>query len=186
MPIIKIKTFNEKTAKQFELALKELMKYKPIAIILDLRNNPGGLLEPAIGVASILLPKDATIIQIYYKNNATDSITTHSNMLIKQYVNIPIIVLINKGSASASEVLTAAIIENNKGIAIGETSFGKGVIQDIIPLKSIPGTAIKLTVAKYKTPKGNEIDKVGIKPEIECGKDCDIIRTAEKAIASYY
>jgi len=132
-------------------------------LILDLRNNPGGLLDEAIKIADIFLDKGrivATEGRFFDAN--TDYYASPQTML----KHVPMYVLINKGSASASEVLAAALQENGRAKLIGQTSYGKGTVQSLIPTLS-EGNAIKLTIAKYTTPNGKDINTTGIEPDIK-------------------
>jgi len=161
---IKITNFQESTPKELKKALKKLEEKPLKGLILDLRNNPGGLLSSAIKVADEFLD-EGIIVSIKGK-------TDKKKIVFKAQPNpkwdthpYPIVVLINKGSASASEIVTGALKDNNRAIVIGQKSFGKGKVQTVIPL--IEGYAVKLTTAYYYTPKGVCIDKVGITPDIE-------------------
>lgn len=155
---IKITSFNENTYKEFTEALNNLKKQNIKGLALDLRNNPGGLLDICSEIADDLIG-EGTIV--YTKDNKGDKeyIKSDSNKL-----DLPIAVLVNEGSASASEILTAAIVDNNEGIAIGTTTFGKGLVQSVRELKD--GTGYKLTTAQYFTPNDNYIHGKGIEPKI--------------------
>ena len=155
---IKITSFNENTYKEFTEALSNLKKENMKGLVLDLRNNPGGLLDICSEIADDLIG-EGTIV--YTKDNKGDKeyIKSDSNRL-----GLPIAVLVNEGSASASEILTAAIVDNNEGIAIGTTTFGKGLVQSVRELKD--GTGYKLTTAQYFTPNDNYIHGKGIEPKI--------------------
>ena len=155
---IKITSFNENTYKEFTEALNNLKKQNMKGLVLDLRNNPGGLLDICSEIADDLIG-EGTIV--YTKDNKGDKeyIKSDSNKL-----GLPIAVLVNEGSASASEILTAAIVDNNEGIAIGTTTFGKGLVQSVRELKD--GTGYKLTTAQYFTPNDNYIHGKGIEPKI--------------------
>ena len=155
---IKITSFNENTYKEFTEALSNLKKENMKGLVLDLRNNPGGLLDICSEIADDLIG-EGTIV--YTKDNKGDKeyIKSDSNKL-----GLPIAVLVNEGSASASEILTAAIVDNNEGIAIGTTTFGKGLVQSVRELKD--GTGYKLTTAQYFTPNDNYIHGKGIEPKI--------------------
>ena len=155
---IKITSFNENTYKEFTEALNNLKKQNIKGLALDLRNNPGGLLDICSEIADDLIG-EGTIV--YTKDNKGDKeyIKSDSNKL-----GLPIAVLVNEGSASASEILTAAIVDNNEGIAIGTTTFGKGLVQSVRELKD--GTGYKLTTAQYFTPNDNYIHGKGIEPKI--------------------
>ena len=155
---MKITSFNENTYKEFTEALNNLKKENMKGLVLDLRNNPGGLLDICSEIADDLIG-EGTIV--YTKDNKGDKeyIKSDSNKL-----GLPIAVLVNEGSASASEILTAAIVDNDEGIAIGTTTFGKGLVQSVRELKD--GTGYKLTTAQYFTPNDNYIHGKGIEPKI--------------------
>lgn len=158
---IKISSFDEHTYDEFKKALGNLDKKGIKGLVLDLRDNPGGLLNICEDIADEILPQGDTIVSV--KDNSNNAKYLKSDD--KKQLNIPIAVLINGGSASASEILTAAIVDNNKGIAIGTTTFGKGLVQTVRGLND--GTGYKLTTAQYYTPNGDYINKKGIKPKIE-------------------
>lgn len=155
---IKITSFNENTYKEFTDALNNLKKENIKGLALDLRNNPGGLLDICSEIADELIG-EGTIV--YTKDNKGDKeyLKSDANKL-----GLPIAVLVNEGSASASEILTAAIVDNNEGIAVGTTTFGKGLVQSVRELKD--GTGYKLTTAQYFTPNGDYINGKGIEPKI--------------------
>jgi len=158
---IEFSTFTEKCAKEFKKKYEELAKKNIKGLIIDLRDNGGGILEEAIDIADYALEKGDTVL--ITKNREQKMETKKSNK--KPIINVPIVILTNKYTASASEVLTAALKENNKAIIVGEKTFGKGVIQELITLADKSG--IKITVEEYFTPKENKINKVGISPDIQ-------------------
>ncbi|MGS0681025.1 S41 family peptidase [Shewanella sp. 125m-7] len=160
---IRLSSFQENTTPALVKQLSDWQPEKLNGIILDLRNNPGGLLDQAITIADIFLDKGrivATEGRFFDANS--DYFASPQTMA----TNIPLSVLINKGSASASEVLAAALQENGRAKLIGQTSFGKGTIQSLIPTL-MDGNAIKLTIAKYTTPNGKDINSKGIEPDIK-------------------
>ena len=164
---VRLTSFNENSAEQIKKKIKELEKNKKIkAYILDLRNNPGGLLSQAIKISDFFL-NDGEIV-------STKSRKVSENR--KWFANQgdltngkSLIVLINYGSASASEIVAGALKDHKRAILIGENSYGKGSVQSIIPLKN--EGAIRLTVAKYYLPSGKSISEVGVSPDIEVGED---------------
>jgi len=163
---VKIGEFRESTAKDLGKALKELEKDGLKALIIDVRNNPGGLLNSSIDISSRFLEDGMTVV-------STDSRTEEKRIyrsvpLGKKYLDIPMVVLINKGSASASEILASALRENNRAVLLGETTFGKGSVQTILPLSD--GSAMRLTTSKYYTPSGESIHEKGVEPDIEVSK----------------
>ena len=156
---IKITSFDETTDKDFEENLNSLKEKNIKGLVIDLRDNPGGLLDVCQKIADILIGK-GTIV--YTKDNKGNTEYLKSG---EDSLGLPIAVLINGGSASASEILTGAIVDNKAGVAVGTTSFGKGLVQTVRKLKD--GTGYKLTIAQYYTPNGSYIHGKGIKPNIE-------------------
>jgi len=138
-----------------------VLKEKNIkALILDLRNNPGGDLDAAVNISKFFVPK-GPVVYVVDKNGSSRTMENK----ITERLEIPLVVLINGGSASASEVLAGAIKDTNSGVLIGEKTFGKALVQVLLPLSG--GDAIKLTTAKYLTPNKHDIQAKGIEPDIE-------------------
>lgn len=156
---LRITSFDENTYKEFKENLSNLKEKEIKGLVIDLRDNPGGLLDVCVDIADDLIG-EGTIV--YTKDNSGKKEYYKSD---KNELDIPMAVLINGGSASASEILTAALVDNNKAIAIGETSFGKGLVQSVKGLKD--GTGYKLTTAQYFTPNDNYINGKGITPKIQ-------------------
>jgi carboxyl-terminal processing protease len=161
---LKITSFSEHTYKEFKTALDKLKKDNIKGLVLDLRDNPGGLLTVCKDIADDLIG-EGTIV--YTKDNKGDTEYLKSN---EDKLGLPIAVLTNENSASASEILTGAIVDNKEGVSVGTTTFGKGLVQSVRELKD--GTGYKLTTAQYFTPNGDYINGKGIKPTIE-EKDVD-------------
>ncbi|MGA1862559.1 S41 family peptidase [Deferribacter thermophilus] len=159
---IKLTQFKDKASDEVISALKELKNKSIKGLIFDLRNNPGGLLNEAIKVSSIFLPAGKTVV--FTKDRDGKEKHYKSYLLSYRDLDIPMVVLINEGSASASEIFSGAMKDYNRAIIVGETSFGKASVQTIIPLND--GSAIKITTARYYTPNGHSIQNVGIKPDI--------------------
>ena len=159
---VRIAEFRETTPKDLQRILGELEKEDLKGLVIDVRNNPGGLLNSAIAVASIFLDKKKTVVST--KTREGQERIYRAISLTKKYLRIPIVVLINKGSASGSEILAAALRENGRAILLGNTTFGKGSVQTVIPLSD--GSALRLTTAKYYTPSGVSIHEKGIEPDI--------------------
>ena len=159
---LKLKYFNEDTLDDFRDSVNEFMAKKPKGIILDMRNNPGGLLSTAIEITSFWVGGDENIvIERGRDGQYVGERANNNNAILK---NIPTIVLINKGSASGSEILAGALQDLKLAELVGETSFGKGSVQDLRELRD--GSSIKLTIAKWFTPLGREINEKGIDPDI--------------------
>ena len=160
---IQIVSFSEDTANEFNEAYNDLKNQGMKALVLDLRNNPGGLLTTCVEIAKKLVPK-GEIVSIVDKQGNKE---TYSSYL--EAPEYPLAVLINKNSASASEILSGAIQDTKAGTIIGNTSYGKGSVQTILPM--FEDDAVKLTIAKYYTPSGRSIDGTGITPDIEINLD---------------
>lgn len=158
---IRLTQFQENSAEEFEKALKSFKNKE--GIIIDLRNNPGGLLTSAVSIADMLLPKGKLIVYTQGRDPKNkEEFYSQSDPIVDK--KIPIAVIVNKGSASASEILTGALKDNNRAIIVGDTTFGKASVQTLIPLPD--GSGVKLTVAHYYTPNGNLIMNKGITPDI--------------------
>tara|TARA_X000000368_G_scaffold66177_1_gene47470 strand:- start:2161 stop:3306 length:1146 start_codon:yes stop_codon:yes gene_type:complete len=159
---IRLKSFNENSDKQFISTIKNYeKKRKLVGYIIDLRNNPGGLLAQAITITDFFL-EDGEIVSTKGRQiNETRKFFARSGDGI---TGKPIIVLINNGSASASEILAGALKDHKRAIILGENSYGKGSVQSIIPLRN--GGGIRLTISKYYLPSGKSISEVGVSPDI--------------------
>jgi len=160
---LRISNFQSKTARDLSAALKKIEKdHKLKGLILDLRNNPGGLLSQAIEVADLFL--DSGIIVTTKGRNASQDmqVAAKKNDIEGNY---PIVVLVNGGSASASEIVAGALQDNKKALLLGTKTFGKGSVQTILPLSD--GSGLRLTTARYYTPSGKSIQSSGITPDIE-------------------
>lgn len=158
---IKITQFQEKTASDLEDALTELEKTQLTGFILDMRNNPGGLLVSAVRVSENFLPTKKLVVYIKDRNGTTKEFYTHSKDRLN---NLPMVVLVNQGSASASEIVAGALKDWNRAVLVGDTTFGKGSVQSVLPLSD--GSGLRLTTARYYTPKGTSIQNTGITPDI--------------------
>ncbi len=159
---IKIRSFSKNTSVDLDKALAELEKKEISKLILDLRNNPGGLLNQAVEVTDRFLNRENLIV--YTKGRSDEQnmrFTSHDKVAGVSY---PLIVLVNSGSASASEIVAGALQDLNRAIILGTPTFGKGSVQTIIPLSD--GSALRLTTARYYTPSGRVIQENGIEPDI--------------------
>ena len=154
--------FREDTSRDFNLALEKLTKLKMKAFILDLRNNPGGLLESALGVTGKFVP-DGKLIA-YTKGRKADQNLKFFASAKQPELDLPMVVLINEGSASGSEIVAGALQDYKRAEIIGTKSFGKGSVQTVIPLSD--GSALRLTTSKYFTPFGKVIHGKGVIPDI--------------------
>ena len=175
---VKLTQFQESTAADLGAALEKLKKSGMNSLVLDLRNNPGGLLNSAVEVSEEFLPPKKLVVSIKgRKGNKSDYFTETD---VTRYPDIPMVVLVNQGSASASEIVAGAFKDWNRAIILGVQTFGKGSVQSLIPLSD--GGGLRLTTAKYYTPKGISIQGVGIAPdivvkvEVKDGKGQTVIR----------
>lgn len=159
---VRLAEFQEKTGEALKKALLQLKDEDIKALILDLRNNPGGLLNEAVKAADKLLPKGKLIV--YTQGRDKEDIIKYFSREEPIFSNLPMVILINGGSASASEIVAAAVQEWHGGVLLGTDSFGKGSVQSILPLRD--GSALRLTTAKYLTPQGVSIQDVKVKPDI--------------------
>jgi carboxyl-terminal processing protease len=160
---IKLVEFQQKTPKELGTKLDKLKKDGMKALVLDLRNNPGGLLDVSYKVADKFLPKGKTVVLL--KGRLPEEEKEYKSNGKKSFTDFPMVVLVNEGSASASEIVAGAIQDNKRGIILGQKTFGKGSVQTVIPLKD--GSAVRLTTAAYYTPSGRIIKDKGIIPDVE-------------------
>ncbi len=174
---IKFESFDEKAADNFEKALKEMSKTNDIkGLIIDVRNNPGGLLTTAGEIIDSLLP-NGVITYTVDKKGEKDYMYSDSKAL-----NLPIVVITNENSASASEIMAAAIQDSANGCTVGTTTYGKGLVQKFKSLGD--GTYIKLTIAEYFSPNGNKINEIGVIPnhEVLDNTETEVDEQLEKAL----
>ncbi len=174
---VKLTQFQQRTSEDLENALEALEKDKINSLILDLRNNPGGLLNGAVEVTSQFLPEGKLVVYIKGRSGEQQDFNTNSS----KKTDYPMIVLVNEGSASASEIVAGALQDWGRAVVLGMQTFGKGSVQTVIPLSD--GSALRLTTARYYTPKGRSIQSTGITPDIiikteikENGKSHPVIR----------
>ncbi len=179
---IRLAEFRETTPRDFKSALENLKSQGMDALILDLRNNPGGLLETAVDITQVFLPEGELVISTKGRKQEQDIRFVAKER--KPILDIPMVVLINEGSASGSEIVAAALQDYKRAIILGTKSFGKGSVQSVIPLGD--GSALRLTTSKYFTPSGREINSDGVKPDITIGQDIaltgepgDLLRKSE-------
>ena len=154
-------TFDTGCAEELENAIKELEGKGAKKFILDLRYNGGGLVEEALEIANLFIPKDKDVLVTVSSDDEKDISKTDKDNITEA----DLVVLVNEYSASASEILVGALKDNGRAKIVGTTTFGKGVIQNVFSLKD--GSVLKLTVAEYYTPKETKINKQGIKPDYE-------------------
>ena len=164
---IRISEFSEVTSEQYKKAFADLKDQGMKKLVVDLRDNPGGLLTAVCGVLRQILP-EGLIVYTEDKNGKREEETCDG----KNKLDMPLAVLVNGNSASASEIFAGAVKDYGIGTIVGTTTYGKGVVQTIQPLTD--GSAVKITIAKYFTPKGNDINKKGITPDVEAELSGDI------------
>ena len=159
---LQIFTFNQNVDSEFQKAAQEILKSEAERLIVDFRNNPGGLLDSAINIAGWFLDKDQIVTVEAFRDGSTNEFLSKGNGSLKVY---PTIILINGGSASASEIVAGAL-HDNKGIRlVGEKTFGKGSVQELEKYKD--GSSLKITIAKWLTPNGISISDTGIEPDVK-------------------
>lgn len=159
--IVQLLQFGETTERQIRTVFTDVAKKSPKGIVLDLRNNPGGLLSAADIVVSNFLPKGTVVAEVRERNKTRTEVTPYDPTVSDA---TKLVVLVNKGSASASEIVAGALQDHKRATIVGEQTFGKGSVQEVISFSG--GEALKLTVATYVTPNGNEVDGVGVTPDI--------------------
>ncbi|WP_230656677.1 S41 family peptidase [Psychrobacter sp. I-STPA10] len=168
--IIRLPVFQNNTAQQISAALNQLTT--PISgVVLDIRNNPGGVLDAAIDVASLFMD-DTVVVQIKGREGEATQLLTRGTPFLQ---DLPVVILQNRYSASAAEVLSSSFKSNDRATIVGERSYGKGSVQSVLPLND--DQAIKLTVAHYLTATGEQIDGIGVVPDIELSEDKSLWKT---------
>lgn len=167
--LIEVSMFDNNTADNFKKKLDELKGQGMKALIIDLRGNPGGLLNECVAMASNFIEKNQVIVSTVDKYGNNKKYRSEGG----DYVGLPLVLITDQGSASASEIFAGAIRDYKLGTLVGTTTYGKGVVQTIIELGD--GTALKVTVSKYYTPNGENINKTGIKPDVEVTYPQDLL-----------
>jgi carboxyl-terminal processing protease len=158
---IALTTFNDQATEQLREALDELMAQNPKGLILDLRNNGGGYLSTAIEVASEFIPKGV----IMYEEYGDGTREVYNAKRGGRATEIPLVVLVNEGTASASEIVAGAIQDHGRGKLVGTQTYGKGSVQNWIPLSS-EDSGVRITIARWLTPNGKQINNVGLTPDV--------------------
>ena len=164
---IAVSAFDEVTKKQFNEAVDDLEAQDEKGLIIDLRNNGGGRLDTAVSMLDRILPKEL-VVYVKDKQGTSEKYYAEDN----DKVEVPIAVLVNENSASASEVFSGALQDYGVAKLVGTTTFGKGIVQTIFDLKD--GSALKMTTAKYYTPNGRNIHGTGLEPDVEVKYDADV------------
>ena len=160
---IRIASFDKNVVKSLKKILSKLKKEGKKGIIIDLRNNPGGLLNQAVGTLDLFINKGVLVSQRGRVKSENEIYYAHS---YGTYKNIPIVVLVNGGSASASEIVSGALQDHKRAVIVGETTFGKGSVQAILPIPGYKDEALRLTIARYYLPSGRTIQAKGVTPDI--------------------
>lgn len=174
---IKLPKFQEDTSEEFSKSVDQLLEKKIKGLILDLRNNPGGLLDEAIDVAGRFIGPEKLVV--YTQGRLAEQNVKKISTNGCKGLGLPAVLLINRWTASAAEVVSGAVQDWEGGLILGETSFGKASVQSVIPLKD--GSALRLTTAKYYTPKGRLIHQKGIEPDLKVDlTDEDLIALSER------
>ncbi|MFC7409424.1 MULTISPECIES: S41 family peptidase [Hydrogenophaga] len=180
---LRVSQFQERTVEDFARKLEEIHKESPQlkGLVLDLRNDPGGLLDAAVAISAAFLPENVTVVstngqleeskfvykaapQFYLRRGGNDPIKRLTDNTKGVFKTVPLVVLVNEGSASASEIVAGALQDHKRGVIMGSQTFGKGSVQTVRPLG--PDTALKITTARYYTPLGRSIQAKGIVPEV--------------------
>ena len=169
---IRLTTFNEHAAKDMEKAIEEQEKAGVVGYVLDLRSNPGGLLYSSINIARMWLD-EGTIVSTVDRKGLSDRESAKNKALTDK----PLVVLVNEGSASASEILSGALQDNKRATLLGTKTFGKGLVQSVRPLGD--GSGLAVTIAKYLTPSGRDINKEGIPPDV-------LVKLSEQQLEALY
>ena len=156
---IKFTSFDETTAEDFKNTYEDLSKQNIKSLIIDLRNNGGGLVDQAVDIADYFLEKGQVVIYEVDKNGNEEAEISENNPII----NMPVVILTNENTASASEILAGSLKDYGKATIVGTTTYGKGVIQQILTFKD--GSGLKITTEEYQTPNHNKINKIGIEPD---------------------
>ena len=158
---LSVNQFNDKTKDEFGRAISEMILEEPKGMIVDLRYNGGGYLDIAVDLLSYLLPSDTLAVTLKEIGQDDNEMYTNGNPKV---LDIPLVVIVNESSASASEIVAGAIQDHQRGIVLGTQSFGKGTVQEVETF--FDNSSIRLTIAKWFTPNGRDIDKLGITPDI--------------------
>jgi len=158
---LSVNQFNEKTNEQFGKAISDMILNEPKGLIVDLRYNGGGYLSSAVELLSYLLPAGTDVVEIRQRGKENDMMKTNGN---PKLTKVPLVVLVNEGSASASEILAGAIQDIKRGIIMGTKTYGKGSVQEVDNFED--GSSIRMTIAKWFTPKGRTVNHIGLDPDI--------------------
>lgn len=162
--IIKLYSFNAISEMKFQEALREYVESGSESLVLDMRGNPGGYLQSAVSIASYFLPTGKIVVRESYGGNEEEKVYRSQGRTLREFTPKKMVVLVDNGSASASEILAGALKEHGIATVIGVDTFGKGSVQELVPLPD--GSSVKITVARWLTPEGISISDSGLKPDI--------------------
>jgi len=162
---VRLTQFSENSEAEFDQALRKLQEQKMTALVVDLRNNPGGLLSTAVEITGLLLPKGADIVSVRGREGVRKE-ERYRAIGAQHLTDLPVAVLVNSHSASAAEIMAGALQDNHRAVVVGETTFGKASVQTVLRLSTRPDCALRLTTAHYFTPAGRMIHGKGIVPDI--------------------
>jgi carboxyl-terminal processing protease len=166
--IIKLYSFNAIAEMKFQEALRQYTKSNSKSLILDMRGNPGGYLQSAVSIASFFLPAGKVVVREHYGEGDEEKLYRSQGRTIREFKPNEMVILVDGGSASASEILAGALREHGTATLVGVDTFGKGSVQELIPLPD--GSAVKITVARWLTPEGISISHEGLKPDIKISR----------------
>lgn len=158
---ISVNQFSDNTIEEFNREISELILDEPKGLIIDLRYNGGGYLDIAVDMLSFVLPSESEAVMLKERGSEDDKLYTNGNAKL---LNVPLVVLVNEGSASASEIVAGAIQDHERGVIMGTQTFGKGTVQEVESFSD--GSSIRITIAKWFTPNGRSINKQGLTPDI--------------------
>lgn len=173
---LSVNQFNDKTSDEFSKAISEMLLDEPAGFIVDLRFNGGGYLDIAVDLLSYLLPADTEAVKIVERGKDDNNNVMYTNGSPK-ILNVPLVVIVNESSASASEIVAGAVQDHKRGVVLGVKTFGKGTVQEVENFND--GSSIRMTIAKWYTPEGRNIDKIGLTPDI-------IVEITDKDIENEY
>jgi len=179
---IRLKQFTSTTVDEVESSLKELVKRGAQKLVLDLRDNPGGVLSAAIGVSDMFLDKGSLIVSLKSRTADEPEHEYKSGRRGYKLTDMPLAILVNSGSASASEVVAGALQDNGRATLVGQRTFGKASVQSVVKMSLRPECAVKLTTGYYYTPSGSQIHGKGIKP----GEEVLLTLSDQRSIKRYY
>lgn len=169
---VRITQFAERSTADLQKELEQLKADGMRALVLDLRSNPGGLLREAVRMSETFLKPGSVVVSTRGRAGAVKSLERKAKGVVR-YEDIPVAILINSGSASASEIVAGALRDHHRGILVGQTSFGKGSVQNVIPIRTDGKSGLRLTTAYYYTPSGSLIHEIGIDPDVPVFLDRD-------------